>query len=261
LNVKNLVFSAGTLGSPFAAKLYRGTNSRETASSDNAYHQDRCPADDGWAANYDRLARDYRWFGPEVLFGLCFEYVQPGNRLLSIGIGTGLCAFPFAKAGLQVFGLDISLEMLNVCRSKGIAVELQHLDIRATPWPYLDGYFDHVIACGVLHFLDDLVPIFQETARVVRAGGLFAFTTKAPLPERQPEAPSHKYSTEVISGVTVFSHRKAYLDELMTSCGFGTLKDLELWVGVDQTERCDPFSVFVTYKTNIRTNSHVAAKD
>jgi len=52
-------------------------------------NKDSHQAHDESAADYDRLARKYRWFGPEALFGLCFEYVQPGERLLAIGIGTG----------------------------------------------------------------------------------------------------------------------------------------------------------------------------
>ena len=224
--------------------------------------QDNRQAHDESAAEYDRLAREYRWFGPEALFGLCFEYVQPGERLLAIGIGTGLCAFPFAnKAGLQIFGLDASLEMLDVCRSKGIAADLKQFDIRTRPWPYPDGYFDHVIACGMLHFLDDLDPIFQQAARVVRAGGLFAFTTKAPLPEHEPEAHASEYSTEVISGVPIFSHRKGYLEALMASCGFEVLKDLEFLVGVDQTERRDSYLALVTHKTNTPRRDDVETKN
>lgn len=213
-------------------------------------------AHDETAADYDRLARKYRWFGPEALFGLCFEFVQPGERLLDIGIGTGLCASPFAKAGLQVFGLDNAREMLDVCRSKGIAAELRQFDLRTGPWPYPDGYFDHVLACGVLHFLDDLAPIFCEAARVVRAGGLFAFTTKVPPPETQ--SAQSKYATEIISGVTIFSHHTAYLAELMGSCGFEIRKDLELLVGVDQTDRRDPYCAFTTWKTNTKSRSDVA---
>jgi predicted TPR repeat methyltransferase len=213
-------------------------------------NKDSHQAHDESAADYDRLARDYHWF-PEVLFGLCFEYVRPGERLLAIGIGTGLCASPFARMGLQVFGLDASLEMLKVCRSKGIATDLKQFDIRTRPWPYPDGCFDHVIACGMLHFLDDLDPIFQEAARMVKVGGLFAFTTKIPRFEHEPEAHSSKYSTEVISGVPIFSHRTAYLETLMASCGFETLKDLEFLVGVDRTERRDPYLALVNHKTDL----------
>lgn len=217
-------------------------------------------AHDESAAAYDRLARDYHWF-PETLFGLCFEYVQPGECLLALGIGTGLCAAPFAQAGLQVFGLDASSEMLNVCRSKDIASALRQLDIRTTPWPYPDGYFDHVIACGMLHFLDDLAPIFHEAARVIRMGGLFAFTTKTPRPEHKPEARSSKYSTEIISGATVFSHRRPYLKALMTNCGFEMLKDLEFLAGVDRTGRRDPYVALVTRKTNTGRSGNAETKN
>ncbi|MBN1428544.1 MAG: class I SAM-dependent methyltransferase [Anaerolineae bacterium] len=208
--------------------------------------KDSRQAHDESAADYDRLARECRCFTPEALFGLCFEYMQPGERLLDIGIGTGLCAALFTKAGLQVSGMDASLEMLNVCRAKDVAVELRQLDVRAMPWPYPDGTFDHLTACGVLHFLDDLAPIFQEAARVVRPGGLFAFTTKVPLAETQlgPD----RCSMEIISGVEIFSHRKTYIGQMVTSNGFEMLKDLEIFVGVDRVERREPFCVFVARK-------------
>ena len=51
-------------------------------------------------ADYDFQARQNHWH-PEVLFGLCYEYLHSGDRLLDIGIGTGLGAEPFARAGFQ----------------------------------------------------------------------------------------------------------------------------------------------------------------
>jgi ubiquinone/menaquinone biosynthesis C-methylase UbiE len=109
-----------------------------------------------FVSDYDRLTHEYGWHSPDILFGLCFEYIRSGEHLLDVGIGTGLSAYPFAKVGLQVSGLDISPEMINTVRLKDIAVELKHFDIRNKPWPFLDGYFDHVIACGIFHFLADL---------------------------------------------------------------------------------------------------------
>jgi len=41
------------------------------------------------AAEYDQQVREYHWFGTEIVFGMCFEYVNPQDRLLDIGIGTG----------------------------------------------------------------------------------------------------------------------------------------------------------------------------
>ena len=68
---------------------------------------------DDFAADYDQQVRAYGWWGHEALFGLCFEHVRAGERLLDVGIGTGLASAPFARAGVRVFGFDASPEMLN----------------------------------------------------------------------------------------------------------------------------------------------------
>jgi predicted TPR repeat methyltransferase len=198
------------------------------------------------AADYDRLAREYHCFVPEALFGLCFDQVRPGERLLSIGIGTGLCAQPFAKAGLEVFGLDNSAGMLAVCRAKGIAADLREHDLLVTPWPYPDGFFDHVIASGVLHFLGELEPVFREAARVVRPGGLFAFTAKAPLPGSA--SGERGYTSEAIGGVEIFAHGRDYLEALLARDGFELLKDLEILVPAGGPDRRDPYFAFATLK-------------
>jgi ubiquinone/menaquinone biosynthesis C-methylase UbiE len=62
---------------------------------------------------YDQEAEETGWFGPEILFGLSFKYLQPNQSILDLGIGTGLSSVLFHKAGLEVHGLDNSPEMLE----------------------------------------------------------------------------------------------------------------------------------------------------
>jgi hypothetical protein len=45
---------------------------------------------DAMVAAYDDEAEACGWFGPEVVFGLAYTYVQPGQLILDIGIGTRL---------------------------------------------------------------------------------------------------------------------------------------------------------------------------
>jgi SAM-dependent methyltransferase len=79
-------------------------------------------------AAYDDEAEASGWFGPEVAFGLAYTYVQPGQSILDIGIGTGLGTVLFRKARMKVCGIDVSPKMLDACRSKGFtALQLHDL--------------------------------------------------------------------------------------------------------------------------------------
>ena len=130
----------------------------------------------GYAREYDADSARYEWHGPEVVFGLVFEYLSEGQTLLDIGIGTGLSALPFHRAGLVVDGIDESKKMLEVCGAKNVTRELKQHDARRTPLPYDDGVYDHVVACGVFHLVEDLGPLMAEASRLLKPGGVFVFT-------------------------------------------------------------------------------------
>jgi len=183
---------------------------------------------DQYAADYDRLSIEYGFVLPDALFGLCIEYLRPGQRLLDIGIGTGLSSVPFARAGMAVYGLDGSVEMLKECQEKNIAVDLKPWDIRTAPWPFADRFFEAVIECGTLQFLPELEVAFNEVARLVQAPGIFAFTFKTPGPEQPSGANSGKYSAEIIDGVPVYAHNPKYIAELLRDCGFERRKALKV---------------------------------
>ncbi|MBN1615611.1 MAG: class I SAM-dependent methyltransferase [Deltaproteobacteria bacterium] len=129
---------------------------------------------DAMVAAYDDEAEASGWFGPEVVFGLTYRYVQPGQSILDIGIGTGLGSVLFRKAGLKVHGMDISPKMLDACRSKGFTFLRLH-DLNKLPYPYDSESMDHAVCAGVLNFFSDLSSVFKETVRILRKGGLFAF--------------------------------------------------------------------------------------
>lgn len=200
---------------------------------------------DTYATTYDQEVQAYGCYLQEALFGLCFEALQPGQRILDAGIGSGLSAVLFAKAGLQVHGFDFSPAMLEVCRAKGIAMELKQHDLQQAPWPYPSGAFDHLVCCGVLHFIPDLEDVFHEAGRVLWEGGWYAFTTKTPA---SLDASGAKYQRQTSEELQVFSHAPEYLAAVIEQAGFERIKVLKCFVGEE------PFYAWVVQKRLTRSS-------
>jgi predicted TPR repeat methyltransferase len=185
---------------------------------------------DAYAADYDAQVAAYDCHIAEVLFGLTFERIQPGERLLDTGIGTGLSSAPYAKAGLEVHGMDFSQAMLDICSSKGIAAGLKRHDLQYAPWPYADGAFHHAVCCGVLHFVAELDAVFGEAARVLKEGGTFAFTTRAAESDSLSEG---RFAQEAAGPFDIFSHAPAYIETLLGERAFARRKVQRCYVGDD----------------------------
>jgi ubiquinone/menaquinone biosynthesis C-methylase UbiE len=183
------------------------------------------------AIGYDDQARKTNWFGPEVVFGLAYEFVKPGDALLDLGIGSGLSSVLFHRAGVQVYGLDGSGEVLEVCRLKGFARELKEHDLREMPLPYPSGCFNHVISVAVLNSFKDLSPLFGEAARIMKPGGIFAFTVEEHKPGQEESYAINRVEVDEApkedAAVRLYRHRQDDLARLLVQEGFELLKSLE----------------------------------
>ncbi|OEU62804.1 MAG: hypothetical protein BBJ57_00075 [Desulfobacterales bacterium PC51MH44] len=204
---------------------------------------------DEQAAEYDQQIFQYGWFAPEALFGMSFEFVNPHDRLLDVGIGTGLGSLPFAKAGLEVFGIDGSMEMLKICRSKNFAEDLKQFDLQNLPLPYSDGFFDHVISSGIFHFFGDLEPICKEISRIIKPEGIFAFTIAAL--EETADCNQEDYSERLRNGVPEFMHGNRYIQKLLQDSGFNRLKVLKFLVWSGQEDDDDLYHAYVTQRFGV----------
>jgi ubiquinone/menaquinone biosynthesis C-methylase UbiE len=185
------------------------------------------------ATQYDQQVHEYNSYGHDALFGMSFEYVNPNDCLLDIGIGTGLASQAFAKLGLDVYGLDGSSEMLKVCESKAFAKELKVFDLQNIPLPYSDSFFDHVISCGVFHFFDDLDTILKEILRIIKPRGIFAFTVAAQTSDEETAAGDNLkgyLKTPTPWGVPIFKHSGRYVTNILQVNGFEKLKTQKLLI-------------------------------
>jgi len=182
--------------------------------------------------NYDEEAEAAGWFGPEVAFGLTYKYIQPDQSLLDIGIGTGLGSVLFRKAGLKVFGMDVSQDMLDACLSKGF-VDLELHDLRMTPYPYDSETMDIAICVGVMIFFSDLSSVFEETARILRRGGLFVFVVADRTEDEYHEFEVGAEHTKSGKSVTMFRHDVRQVANWTERFGFELLRSLNFTVFMD----------------------------
>jgi O-methyltransferase/aklanonic acid methyltransferase len=106
---------------------------------------------------------------------------QPGSRLLHIGTGRGAIAVPARERGYEVTAIDAAPGMVARLRQEQPDLDARLMDAARLEFP--DESFDVVTAGLVMHLADDAAAVTREVRRVLRPGGLFAFTTPGRVPE------------------------------------------------------------------------------
>ncbi len=93
------------------------------------------------------------------------------NQILEIGIGTGRIALPLARNVRQIFGADLSTEMMGRLRQKQTDKQIFLTQADATRLPFSDDTFEAVVVVHVFHLVSDVQAVLGELARVLRPGG------------------------------------------------------------------------------------------
>jgi phosphatidylethanolamine/phosphatidyl-N-methylethanolamine N-methyltransferase len=131
---------------------------------------------------YDKLAKFYDLiFGPTLhpgrLRAIQRMDIQPGERVLEVGVGTGINLSLYPK-GCTVVGIDFSSSMLEKARERAARKGIGHvrlLQMDAADLKFADGSFDIVYAPYLISVVPDPVKVAQEMRRVCRPGGRIIF--------------------------------------------------------------------------------------
>lgn len=84
--------------------------------------------------------------------------VQPGDRVIDLGCGTGQLSLPLAERGARVLAIDVSAEMARRLHDNALGRSLAGLDVLATPIENLSlpaQSVDLIVTSYALHHLRD----------------------------------------------------------------------------------------------------------
>src|SRR5687767_10237962 len=125
-----------------------------------------------YAGIYDAL------FGPVLQPGrkavLEALKLRPGDRVLEVGVGTGL-SLPLYPASVRVTGIDLSREMLDKARARVARRKLAQvealLEMDAEQMSFADASFDKVVAMYVVSVVERPARLLEELHRVCKPDG------------------------------------------------------------------------------------------
>lgn len=133
---------------------------------------------DNFAPTFDAHLRTLGYAVPESLAALLAPHVRGPLAILDLGCGTGLVGAALAGRGHRVVGVDLSEKMLAQARARNAYEALHVSEVHAFLRDAAAASFDAVFAADVFIYIGALEEAFAEIARVLRAGGWFAFSTE-----------------------------------------------------------------------------------
>jgi len=137
------------------------------------------------AVDYERVQKVYNTYAGfyDILFGIISEPgrstaisrlpLRPGDRILEVGVGTGL-SLPLFPSHCRVNGIDLSEKMLKRARKKIELHRLSHVNIErmdASKMAFADNSFDAVFAAYLITAVPEPWRVLSEIKRVCKRGG------------------------------------------------------------------------------------------
>lgn len=105
-----------------------------------------------------------------------------GKRVLDLGCGDAKFGIELLQMGCQsYFGIDGSQNMIDIAQQtlKDSAGCAEQSDLES--WSYPHEQFDLIFSRLVLHYIEDLNPLFKKVAHSLTQGGRFIFSVEHPV--------------------------------------------------------------------------------
>ena len=162
------------------------------------------------------LVDDLGYRGPALLFRAVLSaraaIRKPAffKRAIDLGCGTGLAASAFAREVDHFTGIDLSPRMIERARATKLYAELEVAEMVEGLRGKLEASTDLILAADAMVYLSDLAPVLSEARRVLRAGGLLAFTVE-----------THGGDGVILGDGLRYAHGAGYVRASIAAAGLG----------------------------------------
>lgn len=192
---------------------------------------------DEYAPTFDaHLVQSLHYDAPEKLVELVREASAPAARqwsVLDLGCGTGLSGLAVSPYARELVGVDLSGKMLEKAQARGIYARLEQMDLLAMMQKEAAAGYDLLVSTDVFNYVGRLDGLFGEAQRLLRAGGLFAFSVESldAASEAAPDLPDARDFR--LNATGRYTHSLGYLTRIASNNGFEMLRMKEVQVRVE----------------------------
>ena len=181
---------------------------------------------DAYADNFeDHLLQKLKYNSHKLLVAFIGKFSTPIDRkldILDLGCGTGLVGKPISLIARQLVGVDLSAKMLAKAEEKQLYTRLVQSDLSSMMQGETIASYDVIVAADVFIYSGDLSGIMNNVKRLLRSGGLLAFSVEAigAMPDDEP-CNQREY---ILTITGRYAHARTYIEKLAANSEFKVRK-------------------------------------
>lgn len=105
-----------------------------------------------------------------------FGSFKPKLKIVDIGCGGGLISIPLAKLGLQITGLDASIENIETAKFKAKELDVT-INFLCESAEEHKGLYDVILALEIIEHVSDPAFFIASLKKILRPGGMIIIST------------------------------------------------------------------------------------
>jgi phosphatidylethanolamine/phosphatidyl-N-methylethanolamine N-methyltransferase len=124
-----------------------------------------------YSSFYDKVFSHF--FFPRIKLGIARSQIKKGDRVIEVGIGTGI-SLPLYPKGCKIVGIDVTRKMLEKAKEKKEKHKLDDVDLfemDAENMTFENDSFDHALAAFVVTVVPNPEKMVSEMKRITKPGG------------------------------------------------------------------------------------------